>query len=155
MARTTAPPTARGERRSLRTWTTLGLIPCVAARMAPKSKSAVRTMWSFSAAHCINSLSVALFEPTLDQWIASKPASARNLALLRAPRRITQRFEDVIAIQIRIVSQELVNRQTPADLCHDHADRNSHPADAWLAAHDGGILSDPGKFAHDDNLFLY
>src|SRR5258708_5236402 len=98
--------------------------------MAPKSKSAVRMMWSFSAAHCINSLSVALFEPTFDQWTASKPVSQEispspatnsyppglssrirksDLALLRAPRRITQRFKDVVAIQIRIVGQELID----------------------------------------------
>jgi len=33
-----------------------------------------------------------------------------DLALLRAPRRITQRLKDVVAIQIRIVGQELIDR---------------------------------------------
>jgi hypothetical protein len=40
-----------------------------------------------------------------------------------------------------------------ANLGHDHADRDSHPADAWLAAHDRGMLCDSGKLAHVFVLF--
>src|SRR5580704_8801587 len=57
---------------------TLGFSSRITARIAPKSRSLVRTTWSCSAAHFKRSLSRASFGPTFVQWIASNPASAKN-----------------------------------------------------------------------------
>src|SRR3989442_15909306 len=55
-----------------------------------------------------------------------------DLTLLGAPCRIAQRLEDVLALQIWIVGQKLIDAATGADLRDDHSDRDSQAADARL-----------------------
>src|SRR5262249_34791907 len=74
----TAAPIDAGERSSLRSWTTLGVLACVAARMAPKSKSAVNNAQLCSAAHFRSVESAASADPMSDQWTASNPPWTRK-----------------------------------------------------------------------------
>jgi hypothetical protein len=72
--------------------------------------------------------------------ISRMPESGKSdLALLAAAlNRHNATPADVVAIQIRVVGQEPINRPDQRRSVHDHANRNSHPR-SWLAAHDGGI----------------
>jgi hypothetical protein len=67
MAETTASPATAGVGTSALIWITLGCRRWVAARIAPKSKSAVSTICSCRVAQSINSASDSLPRPMVDQ----------------------------------------------------------------------------------------
>jgi hypothetical protein len=74
--------------------------------------------------------------------------SELDLTLLRAPCRITQRFKNIVSLDVRIVRKKLVDGTARADLANNHPDRYAHSANARLAAHDGGISRDASKVGH-------
>ena len=75
-----------------------------------------------------------------------------DLTLLCAPRRITQRFKNIVPLDVRIVREKLVDGTARADLANNHPDRYAHAANARLAAHNGGILRDASKVGHVTHL---
>jgi hypothetical protein len=76
--RTKNGPCFSGEMSCMRTCTTLGPDARVAARIAPKSKSCVKTTWPLSDAHDNTAESDAHGSPTADQWTESQPCSAKT-----------------------------------------------------------------------------
>src|SRR5579872_4902667 len=67
---------------------------------------------------------------------AASCPSEIDFSLLHAPCRITQGLQDVLALQVRIVGEDLVDGPARTDLPDDHADRDSPSANARLSTHD-------------------
>lgn len=68
--------------------------------------------------------------------------------VLCPPCGVAQRLQDVLALEVGEVSQDLVDGVAGTDLSDDHAHGDSHPADAGLAAHHLGLLGDAIERTH-------
>src|SRR5689334_16162797 len=96
------------------------------------------------------------------RWPESRPRPARrscragtsfligefHLALLRPPGSVAQRLENIVALEIGIVREEIFNCAAGADLPDDHPDRDAQSTNARLAAHDGGVLGNSREIVH-------
>src|SRR5207302_5874735 len=56
--------------------------------------------------------------------------------------RVAERLLDVLALEIGVARENLVEGGAVRDLSDDDRDRNPHPANAGAAAHDVGIKCD-------------
>ena len=61
---------------------------------------------------------------------------------------IRQRLKDVLPIEIGVVGKNGLDAVTRADPADDHAYRETHAADAGLAANDFRVLSDSVELFH-------
>jgi hypothetical protein len=77
-------------------------------------------------------------------------ARQNHFAILCQPRRVAKGLENVLALQVGVVCQELVNRVSRSDLAHDSGDGNAKAANTGFSAHDGWVLSYAIKVRHGD-----
>src|SRR5919112_3997084 len=75
-----------------------------------------------------------------------------DLALGGKPCAVAERFEDVLAFEIRVQLQERLDALSGGEVAEDHADRHPHAADARLTAHDVGMAGDARKVAGNHDL---
>ncbi len=65
--------------------------------------------------------------------------------LLSKPGSILKRLADVLALEIRVVCQDLFLCGAMRKLSHDHRNWNSHASDAGAAPHHVAFKCDPVK----------
>ena len=71
-----------------------------------------------------------------------KPDAVRPALHRGRPRGVLERLDDVLALQIRVSSEDLLDRGAVGDLTHDHRHWDSHAADARPSTHDSRIERD-------------
>jgi len=67
---------------------------------------------------------------------------------LREPRGEAYSLPDIGLFDVREISQQLLDAAAGRHRFHDHAHRYTHPADAWLAAHDFRIHRNTVELLH-------
>src|SRR5947199_314730 len=94
--------------------------------------------------HLVSLFAQAVDDSLIDAHVGEKShaGSAKLHLLLREPSRVAERLLDVLALEIGVARENLVEGGAVRDLTDDDRDRNPHPADAGAAAHDGGIKCD-------------
>ena len=118
------------------------------------------------------SVSEAFAAPTVDPCTASNLASvSRSIhrgdrlmstrsfmlrrsrpAFLSAPGCVAQCLKDVLALEIGVIRQNIVDRARGTDLPDDHADGDTHAANAGLTAHDARLLRAAIELVHAASL---
>jgi hypothetical protein len=73
---------------------------------------------------------------------------------LRQPSRIPQSLQNILTLQIRIVSQKLLNTMPGADLPNNHSHRDPHPPNTRFAAHHRRVLCNPIQLDHRNILVI-
>jgi hypothetical protein len=63
-------------------------------------------------------------------------------------RHAAQRLHYIFSLQIGMVGEDFVHGVTCPDLANDRPDRDTLASDAWLAAHDLGVLSNAIELDH-------
>jgi len=75
-------------------------------------------------------------------------SSQRHFHLLHTPRRISQRFAHVVFREVWIEPHNFNRRVPGSDEPHHGADRHTHPANTWFAAHDVRVVCDVQRRIH-------
>ncbi len=93
--------------------------------------------------------------PLLRAWNVRARSGDVDLPFLSKPCGIANGLEDVLAFEIRIVSENVLDRATGADLSNNHSDRDARVTDAGLAAHHSRLLRDAIQtcHVHQESLF--
>src|SRR5207249_9152174 len=94
--------------------------------------------------HLVSLLAQPVDDSLIDAHVGEKPhaGSAELHLLLREPSRVAEGLLDVLALEIGVARENLVEGGAVRDLTDDDRDRNPHPANAGAAAHDVGIKCD-------------
>ncbi len=86
------------------------------------------------------------------------PSSVRSAdvdLLLGEPGGIAEGLLDVLALEVRVPCQHLLEGCSVGNLPHDHRDRDSHPADGSPSAQDLGVKCDPVELHLDTSAGVH
>src|SRR6266852_828514 len=76
----------------------------------------------------------------------------RNLKFVRAPRRIRERFADVVLFKIGIELQDFFPTMSGSNQSDDGTDSNTDATDARPSAHDLRVCGDAGQRRHTPSI---
>src|SRR6202035_736539 len=71
-----------------------------------------------------------------------------DLAIFGEPRSVAKGLQNVFALQIGVLSQDLFDRMARAELADNHAYGDAHAPNAGFSSHHAGFLGNTIKLRH-------